>query len=123
DALDAWAREQPAPGVEVAAGALAMCATVGGSAADALEGLASSLRDRGAVAAEARAVSAQARFSAIVVGGAPLLYLAWSAVSDANALHAPTGAPVGRVCIAVGVGLELVGILWMRRILRAGSFL
>ena len=82
DALRTWARERPAPGVDVAAGALAMCATVGGRAADALDGVASSLRDRGAVVAEARALSAQARMSALVVGGMPLLYVAWSALAD-----------------------------------------
>jgi tight adherence protein B len=122
DALDAWARERPVPGVDVAAGALAMCATVGGRAADALEGLATSLRDRGAVAAEAQALSAQARLSAIVVGGAPLLYLGWSALADQNAFHALTGTPAGRVCVIVGVALEAVGVWWMRRILAAGSF-
>jgi tight adherence protein B len=121
DALDAWARERSANGVDVAAGALAMCATVGGRAADALEGLASSLRDRAAVAAEAQALSAQARLSAIVVGGAPLLYLGWSALTDENAFHALTGTPAGRVCVVVGLVLEVVGAWWMRRILRAGS--
>ena len=69
DALDAWARERPAAGVDAAAGALATCSSVGGRAADALDGLASSLRDRLAVMAEARALSAQARLSAMVVGG------------------------------------------------------
>ena len=88
DALRTWARERDAPGVDVAAGALAMCATVGGRAADALDGVASSLRDRGAVVAEARALSAQARMSALVVGGTPFLYVGWSALADRQALHA-----------------------------------
>jgi tight adherence protein B len=123
DALRAWARERDAPGVDVAAGALAMCATVGGRAADALDGVASSLRDRGAVVAEARALSAQARMSALVVGGTPLLYIGWSALADRQALHALLGTPTGRACIALGVGLEALGVWWMRRILRAGSFL
>jgi tight adherence protein B len=123
DALAAWTSERDAPGVDVAAGALAMCTSVGGRAADALEGLATSLRDRRAVVAEARALSAQARMSALVVGGMPLLYLAWSGVADRGAFDALTGSPVGRACVAVGVGLEVVGIWWMRRILRSGSFL
>ncbi len=123
DALRTWARERDAPGVDVAAGALAMCATVGGRAADALDGVASSLRDRGAVVAEARALSAQARMSALVVGGTPLLYIGWSALADRHALHALFGTPTGRACVAAGVGLEALGVWWMRRILRAGSFL
>ena len=55
-------------GVDASAGALALCASVGGRSADALDGLATSLRDRLAVGAEARALSSQARMSAMVVG-------------------------------------------------------
>ncbi len=100
-----------------------MCAAVGGRAADALDGMASSLRDRGAVAAEARSLSSQARMSAVVVGGTPLLYLAWSALVDRDQLHALVGTPTGRVCVVAGIGLEAAGAWWMRRILRAGSYL
>jgi tight adherence protein B len=122
-ALRAWTGERDAWGVDVAAGALAMCTTVGGRAADALDSVAASLRDRGAVAAEARALSSQARLSAFVVGGTPLLYLAWSALIDRSSLDTLLGTPTGRVCVLVGLGLEVVGGLWMRRIIRAGSFL
>jgi tight adherence protein B len=123
DALRSWARERVAPGVDVAAAAFSMCATVGGRSADALEGLASSLRDRLALVAEARALSAQARMSAVVVGGAPLLYMCWSAIADQHALHVLTATTTGRVCVLLGIGLELAGMFWMRRILRNGSFL
>jgi tight adherence protein B len=122
-ALEAWVGERPADGVDVAAGALAMCASVGGRSADALDGLASSLRDRLAVAAEARALSAQARMSAVVVGGTPLLYLAWSAVADRRALHTLTATAPGRLCLAVGLALEVLGAWWMRRIIANGSVL
>src|SRR5262249_33762194 len=107
DALAAWTSERDAPGVDVAAGALAMCTSVGGRAADGLEGLATSLRDRRAVVAEARALSAQARMSALVVGGIPLLYLAWSGIADHGAFHALTGTATGRACVAVGVAFEV----------------
>jgi tight adherence protein B len=120
-ALQAWASERPVVGVDAAAGALAMCSVVGGRAADALDGLASSLRDRLAVIAEARALSSQARMSAIVIGGAPLVFLVWSAIADPHTLHGLGATAVGRVCIVVGLALEGLGLWWMRRILRAGS--
>lgn len=123
ESLRAWSVQRQVPGVDVAAGALAMCAAVGGRSADALEGLATSLRDRNALIAEARALSAQARMSAYVVGGTPLLYLAWSAIVDRDALHAVVGTSVGRICLLAGCALEVIGGLWMRRILRAGSVL
>jgi tight adherence protein B len=121
DALRAWSDERTVPGVDASAGALAMCASVGGASADALDGLASSLRDRLAVASEARALSAQARMSAIVVGGAPVAYIGWSAIIDPHSLQVLLGTTVGRMCLAAGMALELLGAWWMRAIVRSGS--
>jgi len=123
EALAAWASERSAPGVDVTAGALAMCAEVGGRSADALDGLACSLRDRLAVVAEARALSAQARMSAVVVGGTPLLYIGWSAFADRRALHTLTATTAGQLCLLIGLGLEVLGAWWMRRIIVNGSVL
>jgi len=121
DALEAWSRDRPVAGVGASAGALALCSSVGGRSADALDGLATSLRDRLSVAAEARALSSQARMSALVVGGAPVAYIAWSAMVDPQALHVLTTTGFGRICLALGLGLEGLGGWWMRSIVRAGS--
>jgi tight adherence protein B len=121
DALRAWSRERIVAGVDASAGALAMCASVGGASADALDGLASSLRDRLAVASEARALSAQARMSAIVVGGAPIAYIGWSAIIDPHSLQVLLGTTLGRMCLAAGIALEMLGACWMRAIVRSGS--
>jgi tight adherence protein B len=75
------------------------------------------------VIAEAHALSAQARLSAVVVGSAPIAYLAWSVLVDPASLHSLVATPVGQVCLAIGLALELVGAWWMRRIIRAGSVL
>lgn len=120
-ALAAWAGERAVAGVEASAGALAMCSSVGGRSADALDGLATSLRDRLGVAAEARALSSQARLSALVVAGAPVAYIAWSALVDPHALHVLTGTLFGRVCLLLGLTLEALGGWWMRSIVRNGS--
>jgi tight adherence protein B len=120
-ALAAWSSERAAPGVDASAGALALCTAVGGRSADALDGLAGSLRDRLGVAAEARALSSQARMSAIVVGGAPVAYIAWSALVDPHALQVLTGTLFGRACLVIGLGLEALGGWWMRSIVSKGS--
>jgi tight adherence protein B len=117
DALGYWARERDAPGVRAAAGALALGATVGGAGAHALDGLAASLRARLGVIAEARAMSAQARLSAVVVGSAPVAYLAWSALVDPGPLRTLVATTAGRLCIGLAVVLEAAGCAWMRRIL------
>lgn len=120
-ALEAWAGERLVAGVEAAAGALALSGTVGGRAAGALDGLVSSLRDRLAVAGEVRALSAQARYSAWVIGVAPLGYFLVTATIDPRSLHSLLGTSIGRMCAAIGLGLEGLGALWIRAILRGGD--
>jgi tight adherence protein B len=121
DALAGWPDEHDAPGVRAAAGALAVATTMGGRAADAIDGLASSLRHRLDAVAEARSLSAQARLSAVVVGAAPLGYLAFSALVDPAAVTALIDTAVGRVCLVAGLGLEALAGLWIRRILRSAG--
>jgi tight adherence protein B len=119
DALEGWPVEHDVPGVRAAAGALAVATTVGGRAADAIDGLASSLRGRLDASAEARALSAQARLSAVVVGAAPLGYLAFSSLIDPGSASALVGTGVGRVCLIVGLALEGLAAVWIRRIVRS----
>lgn len=117
-ALAAWTEESDLHGVRATAGALAVATSIGGRAADAVEGLAASLRERLAVAAEARSLGTQARLSAIVVGAAPLGYLVLSLLVDPRALVALTGTTIGRFCLLAGLTLEALAALWMRRIVR-----
>ena len=119
DALARWPGEHDAPGVRAAAGAFAVAASLGGRAADAIDGLATSLRHRLDAAAEARALSSQARLSAVVVGAAPLGYLAFSSLVDPRAVGVLVGTGVGRVCLVLGIGLEVLAAVWIRRIVRA----
>jgi Flp pilus assembly protein TadB len=79
------------------------------------------LRHRLDAVAEAHALSAQARLSAVVVGAAPLGYLAFSAMVDARAVTALVGTGVGRVCLVAGLALEALAALWIRRILRSAG--
>jgi tight adherence protein B len=116
DALATWPAEADLPEVRAAAGACAVAVSVGGQSAGALDGLARSLRDRLGAVADARALSAQARLSAVVVGAAPLAYLAFTALVDPASVGVLVGTPVGRVCLGLGLGLEALGALWMRRI-------
>ena len=106
-------------GVRAAAGALAVAASQGGRAAEAIDGLASSLRHRLDALAEARALSTQARMSAVVVGAAPIGYLAFASLVDPRSVSVLVGTGVGRTCLVVGLGLEGLAALWIRRIVRS----
>jgi tight adherence protein B len=121
EALAGWPTDHDGPGVRAAAGALAVAAAMGGRAAEAIDGLAASLRHRLDAIAEAHALSAQARLSAVVVGAAPLGYLAFSALVDPHSVTALIDTGVGRVCLVAGLGLEALAALWIRRILRSAE--
>jgi tight adherence protein B len=110
---------RPVPGVRAVAGALTLVTTVGGSAAGPLEGLAASLRADDAAAGEARALSAQARVSAAVVGLAPLGYLAFSAMADPASSRVLVATAAGRFCLGAGLVLEALAAWWMRALVRA----
>ena len=120
-ALHAWSQERRVFGVDAAAGALALSTSVGGHAADALDGLAASLRERLAVAAEARSLSAQARYSAWVIGLLPVGWFVVTTVTDPRSLQLLVASDAGRACAAIGLGLEVLGVWWMRAILRGGG--
>jgi tight adherence protein B len=117
-ALATWAGERPLAAVAAAAAALEVTITAGGPAAPALDGLAAGLRDRHDTAAEAAALSAQARLSAIVVGAAPAASLALSLLADRRVAATLVGTAAGRFCLTTGIGLEALAAVWMRRILR-----
>jgi len=117
-ALARWSAERELVSVGATCGALAVASSVGGPAARAIDGLASSLRDRLGAVAEARALSAQARVSAIVVGAAPLAYLALNALVDPGSLDVLLDSGAGRVCLVLGLTFEVAGVLLIRRIVR-----
>lgn len=121
EALAVWPLEHPRPEVRATAGALAIAATLGGRSANALDGLAQSLRERVGARAEARALSAQGRLSALVVGGAPIGFLAFSALTDPGSVGLLVNTGTGRICLVVGLALEGLGALWMRQIVSAGD--
>jgi tight adherence protein B len=116
DALASWPGDHDVSGVRASAGALAVAATMGGRAAESIDGLAASLRDRLDAVAEAKALSSQARLSAVVVGTAPVGYLAFSSLVDPRSVTVLFASGVGRVCLVVGLGLEALAALWIRHI-------
>jgi tight adherence protein B len=118
-ALDWWRRLRPQPPVVLAASALTLAAEVGGGAARAVDGLAIALRQREATRAEARALAAQARLSAVVIAIAPIAFSAFGVLGDGGATHFLLGTPPGRGCLAAGLALDAAGAGWMARLTRS----
>jgi tight adherence protein B len=120
-AVDGWAAATEGAGVPLVAAALALGAELGGAAARSLDGVADTLRDRNAMRREVRALSAQARASAIVIGAAPAAFAGLVAVADPASIAFLVTSPIGLLCLVAGLALDGLGAWWMRGIVaRAG---
>lgn len=118
-ALDSWADRQPSGSIRLAAAALSLGAETGGANARAVDGVASTVRQRLAVAGEARALTAQPRVSAQVIGLAPIAFGAFSAATDPDLARMLFTTPLGWGMLGTGLVLDLLGMGWMMRMARS----
>lgn len=119
DALDAWARARSSHDVLLAASALALASETGGAAARTVDSVAATLRERRAVRADVRALTTQARVSAGVLAVAPAAFAVVAAGIDPRSAGFLIGTDAGRICLAVGIGLDAIGAAWMQQLTRA----
>lgn len=115
-ALGSFAHRRPEPGVRLAVAALLLGAEAGGAHARALDGVAASVRARLGVAREVRALSSQARLSAVVIGAAPVAFGLLAAGTDGAGTEFLLRTPLGLGCLTLGLGLDGVGAVWMHRL-------
>ena len=119
DALETWPARRPVAGVRLATAALSLGAETGGASARAIDGVAATLRTNLGIAGEVRALSSQARLSALVIVLAPIAFAFLAATSDGGTAVFLLRTPLGLACLALGLGLDALGWLWMRRIVAA----
>ncbi|MGE0877148.1 MAG: type II secretion system F family protein [Acidimicrobiia bacterium] len=120
-ALDDWAERRPLPAVKLAVAALGLARESGGSAARAVDAVASSLRERLAVEAEVKVYAAQAKLSALVIGAAPVAFAALTLSFDPY-MRSVLATPAGIACIAAGCALDVVGAFWMTWLTRSSQW-
>lgn len=119
-ALEGVAARRPLPGLRLGVAALCLGAETGGAQARAVDGVAATVRERLAVAAELRALASQARISALVIGLAPVGFGGFAAATDPKTARFMFHTPAGLALLAVGLTLDGVGWLWMQRLARVG---
>lgn len=117
-ALEGLAARRPLPGVKLGVAALCLGAETGGAQARAIDGVAATVRERLAVAAELRALSSQARISALVIGLAPIGFGGFAAATDPRTARFMFRTPAGLTLLVVGLTLDGLGWLWMQRLAR-----
>ena len=97
----------------LAAAAFRLASATGGRVAALFHTLAARAAETGRLSRERRALTAQARASAWVVGGMPVALLVLLAVT--GRMGPLLADPAGVVVLAVGLGLEAagVGVVWL----------
>jgi Flp pilus assembly protein TadB len=92
---------------------IGVLARVGGSPAAPLDRVAASLRLRAVDRQERLTNAAQAQMSARVLTLVPLAMLMLLLITDPD-VRAAVAGPIGGLCVAIGLMLNLVGYAWMR---------
>lgn len=90
----------------------------GGNLAQSVEDLASRIRARLHLRGEVRALTAQGRLSGAVVAAAPLAFFAILSITSKEQMDVLFTTPLGLTVLVIGVAMELIGFVWIRRILR-----
>ncbi|TML91448.1 MAG: hypothetical protein E6G06_10390 [Actinobacteria bacterium] len=115
-ALEALAARLPLPGVRLAVAALTLGVETGGAQARAVDGVATTLRDRLAAHAEGRALAAQTRTSVWVIAISPAAFCAFAVTTDPRTARFFFRSAAGLTFLALGLALDGAGALWMRRL-------
>ncbi len=109
-----------APAWETVVAAVLLQREAGGDLAGLLRSLAGDLEAGARAEADARAVTAQARFTALLICALPLLGAVLAELGSPGTVRTAVSEPVGLVLCVVAVGLQLLALLVVQRLSRPG---
>jgi tight adherence protein B len=89
---------------------------VGGNLAEVLQTVADTMRARNRLKGEIRALTAEGRISAIVLGALPFLLFSFLWFSNRDYLEPLITNVFGQIAIGVGILLMAGGLYWLKKI-------
>jgi tight adherence protein B len=89
---------------------------VGGNLAEVLQTVADTMRARNRLKGEIRALTAEGRISAFVLGSLPFLMALFIWTTNRDYLQPLFDEPFGRIAIGVGLLLMAGGVFWLKKI-------
>ena len=116
--LEDWRDRRQLRAVALAVAAMSLGAGVGGERARSIDAVAYTLREHQALRQELAVSAAQARISAVVVAGLPLMFLLLAGSVGGQGGQFLLGTSAGIACLIGGVALNCAGAWWMRRIVK-----
>ncbi|MDP2181740.1 MAG: VWA domain-containing protein [Actinomycetota bacterium] len=117
-ALRAMAERVASEDFAWAVSAIAIQREVGGNLAEVLDIVATTIRDRGALRRQVKALTAEGKLSAYILIGLPFLELFVLSVVNPSYMSTLFTTPGGLVMSTVGLTLLLVGAIWLNRAMK-----
>ncbi|PNH81146.1 type II secretion system F family protein [Arthrobacter sp. AFG20] len=116
EALDEAATRMRSEDFEWIAQAIAIHREVGGNLADVLDQVGHTIRERNQIRGQVKALSAEGRISALVLGFLPLAITGALMVMSPGYMDPMVESPIGLVMIGVSLVLLVIGGLWLRKV-------
>jgi tight adherence protein B len=117
ETLTDWAERLDSEDARLIVGVLDLHRRSGGDLPSVLDNLVRTLRERRAAHREVRALTAQARLSAVILGSLPIGFFAFLLLTSRREMLDAMAAPIGRIAVVAGLGLEGLAFVWIRRLL------
>jgi len=118
DGLDAVATRMNSDDLHWTVMAMRIQEGVGGNLAEVLLTIAATIRERGYLRRQVRALSAEGRLSAYVLIALPLVVSAWLFIGSHGYMRPLYTTHLGELLLLIASVLVVVGTLWMRKIIR-----
>jgi len=116
-ALQSLGERVSSPDMEMVITAITVQRTVGGNLAQLLDGVSYTMRERERIRGDIKTLTSQQRMTGIIIGALPIFLGLLFFFINPDYMGVLFNETVGRVFIAVAVGLEVLGIVTIRAIL------
>jgi tight adherence protein B len=116
-AVATWATRAATGDARLLAGVLRLHRRSGGDLPSVLDQVVAALRERRAAAREVRALTAQARLSGTILGCLPIGFFGFLWLTSRRDIEGAFRDPVGVAAMALGLMMEGLAFLWIRRLL------
>ncbi len=117
--IEADEKQNPAGDLSVVLHVISLASEVGGDAAHHIDALIDTLLDRSYARQDRQAQASTAMASTRLITWLPVVCAAWI-VSDSPAIrNTMLATPLGWTCLALGIGLNLVGRMWTKRLINS----
>lgn len=117
DALQHMYQRVPSPDLDLVITAILIQREVGGNLAEILDTIGETIRERIRLRGEVRTLTTQGRVSAWVVGALPVVLGLILTIMNRPTMMMFFHHPLGRLMLAIGVAMELLGVMVIRRII------